>query len=127
MSSFINEDMSIYIQIAQMIEGDILNGILGEGERAPSTNELAKVHTINPATAAKGINILVDDGILYKKRGVGMFVSEGAKEMIMRKRQDSFREKYIIPTLMEAQALAIPRQKLADMILNTEIGGRNDE
>ena len=65
-----------------MIENDILRDVLLEDERVPSTNELAKLYAINPSTAAKGINILVDAGILYKKRGIGMFVSDGAKEVI---------------------------------------------
>lgn len=69
-----------------MIENDILRDVLLEDERVPSTNELAKLYAINPSTAAKGINILVDAGILYKKRGIGMFVSDGAKEVIRTKR-----------------------------------------
>ena len=70
-----------------MIENDILRDVLLEDERVPSTNELAKLYAINPSTAAKGINILVDAGILYKKRGIGMFVSDGAKEVIRTKRK----------------------------------------
>lgn len=73
-----------------MIENDILRDVLLEDERVPSTNELAKLYAINPSTAAKGINILVDAGILYKKRGIGMFVSDGAKEVIRTKRKASF-------------------------------------
>lgn len=73
-----------------MIENDILRDVLLEDERVPSTNELAKLYAINPSTAAKGINILVDAGILYKKRGIGMFVSDGAKEVIRTKRKDRF-------------------------------------
>ena len=78
MNQRLTEDKSIYLQISQMIETNILRGILLEKERVPSTNELAKLYTINPATAAKGINLLVDAGILYKKRGIGMFVAAGA-------------------------------------------------
>ena len=73
-----------------MIENDILRDVLLEDERVPSTNELAKLYAINPSTAAKGINILVDAGILYKKRGIGMFVSDGAKEVIRTKRKTRF-------------------------------------
>ena len=73
-----------------MIENDILRDVLLEDERVPSTNELAKLYAINPSTAAKGINILVDAGILYKKRGIGMFVSAGAKEVIRTKRKARF-------------------------------------
>ena len=71
MDKYLSEEKSIYIQISEMIETDILRGILMEEERVPSTNELAKIYAINPATAAKGINILVDSGIVYKKRGIG--------------------------------------------------------
>lgn len=73
-----------------MIENDILRDVLLEDERVPSTNELAKLYAINPSTAAKGINILVDAGILYKKRGIGMFVSDGSKEVIRTKRKARF-------------------------------------
>ena len=73
-----------------MIENDILRDVLLEDERVPSTNELAKLYAINPSTAAKGINILVDAGILYKKRGIGMFVIDGAKEVIRTKRKARF-------------------------------------
>lgn len=73
-----------------MIENDILRDVLLEDERVPSTNELAKLYAINPSTAAKGINILVDAGILYKKRGIGMFVSDGVKEVIRTKRKARF-------------------------------------
>ena len=80
--TILNQEKSIYIQISEMIENDILRDVLLEDERVPSTNELAKLYAINPATAAKGVNILVDAGVLYKKRGIGMFVSSGAKETI---------------------------------------------
>ena len=73
-----------------MIENDILRDVLLEDERVPSTNELAKLYAINPSTAAKGINILVDAGILYKKSGIGMFVSDGAKEVKRTKRKAPF-------------------------------------
>jgi GntR family transcriptional regulator len=75
MNEILTQEKSIYIQISEMIENDILRDILCEEERVPSTNELAKLYAINPATAAKGINILVEAGIVYKKRGIG----EGSK------------------------------------------------
>ena len=85
MNEILNQEKSIYIQIKEMIENDILRDVLLEEERVPSTNELARLYAINPATAAKGINLLVDANILYKKRGIGMFVAEGAKKRIMKK------------------------------------------
>ena len=81
MNEILNQEKSIYIQISEMIENDILRDVLLEDERVPSTNELAKLYAINPSTAAKGINILVD---------VGIFVSDGAKEVIRTKRKARF-------------------------------------
>ena len=83
-------------------------------------NELAKQYTINPATAAKGINLLVDEGILYKKRGIGMFVAEGAKEHIIEKRRDAFYENYVKGLLEEAKSLGISSEQLVEMIRTHE-------
>ena len=68
MNEILNQEKSIYLQISEMIENDILRDVLLEEEKVPSTNELAKFFKINPATAAKGINLLVDEGILYNKK-----------------------------------------------------------
>ena len=84
LNEILTQEKSIYIQIKEMIENDIIRNIICEEERVPSTNELAKLYAINPATAAKGINLLVDEGILYKKRGSGMFVAAGAQEQILK-------------------------------------------
>ena len=116
MNEVLNQDKSIYLQISEMIEQDILRDNILEEEKVPSTNELAKLYAINPATAAKGINILVDKGILYKKRGIGMFVTKGAKEKIRETRKDEFYEKYIVGLSKEAQNLGIDRQEIIRMI-----------
>ena len=79
MNGNFNDASAIYLQIAAMLEDDILRGVLREEEQAPSTNELARAYSINPATAAKGLNLLVDEGILYKKRGIGMFVASDSR------------------------------------------------
>ena len=112
MNEILNQEKSIYIQISEMIENDILRDVLLEDERVPSTNELAKLYAINPATAAKGINILVDAGILYKKRGIGMFVSDGAKEVIRTKRKAQFYENYVSEIVNEAKTLGITKAEL---------------
>ena len=121
MNEVLTQEKSIYIQIREMIENDILRDILLEEERVPSTNELARLYSINPATAAKGINLLVDDGILYKKRGIGMFVAAGAKEVIMKKRKDEFAVKFIRTLLMEADSLGITKEELIAMIEKSSI------
>lgn len=112
MNEILNQEKSIYIKISEMIENDILRDVLLEDERVPSTNELAKLYAINPATAAKGINILVDAGILYKKRGIGMFVSDGAKEVIRTKRKAQFYENYVSEIVNEAKTLGITKAEL---------------
>lgn len=116
MKEILTQEKSIYIQISEMIENDILRDIILEEERIPSTNEFAKLYSINPATAAKGINILVDSGILYKKRGIGMFVSKGAKERIMETRKEQFFDNYISTLLAEAKSLGITKEELIKMI-----------
>lgn len=116
MNQWLTDDKSIYLQISQMIETDILRGILLEEERVPSTNELAKLYTINPATAAKGVNLLVDEGILYKKRGIGMFVAPGAVEAIRSRRRQEFYEVRLRELLAEAQSLGITKEELIAQI-----------
>jgi len=116
MNEILTQEKSIYLQISEMIENDILRDIILEEEKVPSTNELARVYAINPATAAKGINILVDDGVLYKKRGIGMFVATGAKEKIKKRRQTEFADKYIKTLLVEAESIGITKEELIRMI-----------
>lgn len=112
----LNSDKSIYIQIAEIIENDILLENLGEEEQAPSTNEFAKVYNINPATARKGLNILVDEGILYKKRGLGMFVSPKARKNILKKRQGSFFNERLPEIIREAKRLEISEEEIIKYI-----------
>jgi len=112
----LNSDKSIYIQIAELIENEILLGNLKEEDQAPSTNQFAKLYQINPATARKGLNILVDEGILYKKRGLGMFVAEGARKKIVKKRQSSFFKEILPEVIKEANRLEITLDELIDYI-----------
>ena len=126
MQELLNQEKSIYLQIKEMIEQDILRDILLEEERVPSTNELAKLYAINPATAAKGVNLLVDEGILYKKRGIGMFVASGAKEAIRKKRREHFFENYVKGMLTEAANLGISKEELIEMIAWEQGGNENE-
>ena len=116
MRGTLNDQSLIYLQIAQMLEDDILRGVYREEEQVPSTNELARGYNINPATAAKGINLLVGDGILYKKRGIGMFVSQGAGERVRQNRKASFYDGYVKPLVKEGASLALTGEELLDMI-----------
>ena len=116
MNEILTHEKSIYLQIAEMIETDILRDILLEEERVPSTNELAKLYAINPATAAKGVNILVDEGVLYKKRGIGMFVSAGAKEAILSRRKNEFYDNYVKKLLEEAASIGLGKEEVIQLI-----------
>ena len=116
MNEILTQEKSIYLQIAEMIETDILRDILLEEERVPSTNELAKLYAINPATAAKGVNILVDEGVLYKKRGIGMFVSVGAKEAILSRRKNEFYDNYVKKLLEEAASIGLGKEEVIQLI-----------
>ena len=120
MNEMLTQEKSIYLQISEMIENDILRDILLEEEKVPSTNELAKLYSINPATAAKGINLLVDNNILYKKRGIGMFVKAGAKESIREKRKEDFFDNYIKRLIEEANSIGISKEELIKMIAGEE-------
>ena len=115
-----DDSRPIFLQIAEQIENDIISGALPEETQVPSTNELAAYLRINPATAGKGVNLLVDSGILYKKRGIGMFVADGARERLVTQRRDRFREQYLAPLVAEAGKLGITPAQLADMI-RTEV------
>lgn len=113
----------IFIQIAEMIEDQILKKIISEEEKVYSTNELSVMLHINPATARKGLSLLVDEGLVYKKRGVGMFVKKGAIDMIKSKRMDSFFNNYIINLIAEGEKLGINKEEIIKMI-KSYTGGR---
>jgi len=116
-AALVNEDAGpIFRQVAAEIENAIVDGTLAEEAQAPSSNELAAFHRINPATAAKGLNELVADGVLYKRRGVGMFVATGAREQLLKRRRSEFADQYVRPLMTEAQKLGISARDLAAMI-----------
>lgn len=107
MRAILEEGKSIYLQISEAIEDDILTGAIAEEALIPSTNKIARHYAINPATAAKGVSILVDEGIVYKKRGIGMCVKTGAKEIILEKRKNSFYDNYMVALMLEASKLGL--------------------
>ena len=112
----IEEGRALFLQIAESIEDAIVDGSLAEEAQVPSTNELAAFHRINPATAAKGVNMLVDKGVLYKRRGIGMFVAGGARARLRERRRERFTEQYVEPLLAEARKLGIGHDELMKMI-----------
>lgn len=106
----------IYVQMAEWIEENILSGTFPEETQIPSTTDISAQYKINPATALKGVNILVDKGIIYKKRGLGMFVSKGAEENLRSERKQEFFEKFVKSLLSEAEKLHITKSEIVDMI-----------
>jgi GntR family transcriptional regulator len=112
----IEDGRPLFEQVAELLERQILDGSLSEETQVPSTNELAAFHRINPATAAKGINALVADGTLYKKRGIGMFVAQGASEKLRSRRRDEFQRQFVEPLLAQAERLGIDQDHLIVMI-----------
>ena len=106
----------LFRQIAEFIENSIIDGTLPEEGQVPSTNELAAFHRINPATAAKGLEKLVADGILYKKRGIGMFVTSGARNALRFRRRERFAQQFIDPLVTEADKLGVSIAELETML-----------
>ena len=112
----IEEGKPLFVQIAEQVEDSIVDGSLAEEAQAPSTNELAAFHRINPATAAKGVNMLVDKGVLYKRRGIGMFVAAGARDLLLAERRREFALRYVQPLLIEARRIGLGPDDVANLI-----------
>lgn len=111
-----NDTDPIYLQVANQIEDAIFNGSFLEEEQIPSTTEISKNFHINPATVLKGMNILVNKSLIYKKRGLGMFVSKGAREIIIEHRKELFYDQFVTDFVREAKNLHISEANLLDLI-----------
>lgn len=108
-----DDSSPIYRQIAEQIKQDIVSGALHEEEQVMSTNQYASFYRINPATAQKAFQELVEEGVLYKKRGIGMFVSPGAQESLLAVRRDRFFDEVVVPMIDEARTIGMP---IADVL-----------
>lgn len=102
----------IYQQIADRVRLAILGGELEEGDQVMSTTQYATTYRINPATAAKAMALLVDEDLLHKRRGMGMFVSPGARERLRTRRRATFWDESLAPVLREAAALGITTDRI---------------
>ncbi|MBD2872340.1 GntR family transcriptional regulator [Paenibacillus arenilitoris] len=114
----------IYQQIADQIKEDVVSGVLREDEQVMSTNQYASFYRINPATAAKGFQLLTDEGILYKKRGIGMFVSAEARQTLLAQRRERFFEEVVDRMLAEAAKIGVPIEEIIGRIEQAK--GRED-
>lgn len=111
-----NSDKPIFLQISEGLADDILSGIFPEESQIPSITEFSVTYKINPATALKGINQLVDRNIIYKKRGIGMFVSKGAVEKLTESRRQQFFDTYITRMVDEARRLKLSESDITALI-----------
>ena len=117
----------LFLQIKERIEDQIINGAIATDEQIPSTTQIVQFYKINHITVSKGVNLLVDEGVVYKKRGVGMFVSKGAKSMLIEKRKQKFLTQYLKPMLAEAKKLGIEMKSLIEMIKKEERNENDNE
>lgn len=117
MQLILNNTDPIFLQIAKFIEDEIMVGDIEEESQIPSTTEISKMYTINPATVLKGINLLVDQDVLYKKRGIGMFVKAGARNRIKDQRKETFRKVVVENLVKEANKLGISKEEVIEQIL----------
>ncbi|HHV37757.1 MAG TPA: GntR family transcriptional regulator [Candidatus Cloacimonetes bacterium] len=123
--SIFKDDIPIYLQLRQKIEEQILDGALKEGDKLQSLRLMSAQYRINPITAGNAVNALVDEGILFQKRGIGVFVSEGARELIIKNRYKNFKKDTLEPALRLAKSYEMPQIELMNLILR--IYGENDE
>lgn len=106
----------LFLQVADQLRAGIVSGAFGEGEQVPSTTEISRAYTINPATVLKGMALLVDAGLLEKRRGLGMFVVPGAKERLRREERRRFERDRVAGLVAEAKQLGIGYQELIELI-----------
>ena len=111
-----NDDRPLFVQIAEAVEDQIVSGALPEGSAAPSTNALAAFYRINPATAGKGMRLLQDQGVVERRRGLGMFVVKGARAELLQKRRASITTGYVRPLVAEARAIGLSKDDLVEMV-----------
>lgn len=116
MKASLDESLPLFQQIAQIIMDEIMDGHLQEDEKVPSENELSRFYNINRATVRNGLQSLVDAGLIYKQRGIGMFVQKGARDVLLAERKTKFRSDFLRPMLKEAERLGLSNQTVIEMI-----------
>ncbi|WP_342387999.1 GntR family transcriptional regulator [Salinicoccus bachuensis] len=126
MAGVLNDKKPIFEQIKDWISDQIIDGTLEAHDRVPSTNEIVQFYKVNHLTVAKGVNQLVDEGVIYKKRGVGMFVAPDARGVLLDSRKESFVSEYLKPMIDEAEKLGFSTQEIEGLIHEME-GNRNGE
>ncbi|AKL96576.1 transcriptional regulator GntR family [Clostridium aceticum] len=116
MGQLFHDNKPIFLQIKEKIEDQIVNNQLKEHDQIPSTTQMVQFYKVNHITVSKGINLLVEENIIYKKRGVGMFVAEGAREKLMQNRKELFADNFVLPMIQEAKKLGLTDTDIANII-----------
>ncbi len=111
-----NSSEPIYRQVAEQIEDAVASGGFEEGQQIPSTTEISKEFHINPATVLKGMNIVVAKNLIEKRRGLGMFVQQGARQRILEEKRNSFFEEFVVNLVREARNLDISEDELLELV-----------
>jgi len=112
----VNDSGPIFVQIADELADQVADGGLAEDGRLPSANDLAAFYRVNPATAARALTVLVEEGLAHKRRGVGMFVAPGARDRLVRRRRRQFADKYVRPLVAEAARLGVDQDELVTLV-----------
>lgn len=122
MTQTFNDSKPIFIQIKEKIEDQIVKEQLIEHQQIPSTTQMVHFYKVNHLTISKGINLLVDEGILYKKRGIGMFVANGARATLLQERKNKFADAFVLPMIQEANKLNLTDKEISQIINNVKEG-----
>lgn len=111
-----NDNQPVFTQIMEIVENGIIDGTWSADELIISTTQISRLYNVNPATAVKAISRLAEDGILYKRPGIGMCVAAGARGKIVERRKAAFLGTALDKFLAEAKTLNIPAEKLIKLI-----------
>lgn len=111
-----NEDIPIYLQIKEEIENAIVTSSLKEEETIPSIRVLAQQYRLNPQTISNAVSELLNEGILYKKRGIGMFVEKGAQKKLKKKKDNEFRNSDLKKLVLKSKSLGITKTELMNIL-----------
>ncbi len=120
MSTHWNDSQPIYWQLKERTIAMILDGTLAEGEALPSVRMVASEFHLNPITVSKSYQALVDDGLVEKRRGLGMFVREGARESLMESERTKFLNDEWPAMLSRIEQLGLNLKDLLDKAINRE-------
>ena len=116
MNGKLDDRKPIFEQIKDWVSDQIIDETLKAHDKIPSTNEMVTFFKVNHLTVSKGVNQLVDQGVIYKKRGVGMFVADGARDTLLTERKEKFKDEYVKPMIAEMFKLGLTEQELNQLI-----------